>query len=63
MSESNEPVRLSASQTDRAVEVLTQAFQADPMYNYFFSDPREQVRSLPGLWDGLVRYTWRYGEV
>ena len=63
MPASNEPVRLLASQTDRAVEVLTQAFQADPMYAYFFSDPREQARSLPGLWGGLVGYILRYGEV
>jgi GNAT superfamily N-acetyltransferase len=63
MPESNETIRLLPAQTDRAVEVLTRAFQADPMYNYFFSDPREQARSLPGLWDGLVRYTLRYGEV
>ena len=63
MSEINEPVHLLASQKDRAVEVLTQAFQADPMYAYFFSDPREQARWLPGLWDGVVEYTLRYGEV
>jgi len=61
--ESNQIVRLAATQTSQAVEVLTRAFQNDPMYVQIFPDEDERARSMSWLWDAVIRYSLVYGEV
>lgn len=61
--ESSPVVRLAASQTTQAAGVLARAFRNDPMYAHIFPDVDERVRSMPRLWDALIRYSLVYGEV
>jgi ribosomal protein S18 acetylase RimI-like enzyme len=58
-----EPARLMSSQRDQASEVLTRAFQDDPMYAEIIPDIAERVRSLRWLWRAVVKCCLLYGQV
>lgn len=60
--DSSQPVRLSPTQKAQAAQVLTRAFQDDPVYTYIFSDSQEQSRLMPRLWEAVVHCSLVYGE-
>ena len=59
----NNLVRLQSSQIKPAVEVLTRAFQNDPLLQYSFPDEFERKKRAPYFFQFILRYSIRYGEV
>jgi ribosomal protein S18 acetylase RimI-like enzyme len=58
-----DPIHLTASHLDQAVESLTRAFADDPMYAVIFPDVEARIAKTRLLWHALLRYQLRYGEV
>ncbi|MCX5705497.1 MAG: GNAT family N-acetyltransferase [Candidatus Omnitrophica bacterium] len=56
-------IRLTERDIARASEVLARAFILDPMVTYIFSQEKEAERNLSLLFEVMVRYGLRYGEV
>ncbi len=54
---------MKADLLDRAVNTLTRAFDADPMFRWIFPDPQERARSLRLLNRVPLRFGLRYGRV
>jgi ribosomal protein S18 acetylase RimI-like enzyme len=61
--ETNEIVRMAASQREQAAEALMMAFCDDPMYAYVFPDVDERVRCMCWLWRAVLRYGLLYGVI
>ena len=59
----NAPILLPRAEKDRAVAVLVDAFEHDPVYTYTFPDVEDRRRSLALLWDALLRYSLVYGTI
>ncbi len=55
-------IPIASQHRNRASEVLTRAFQPDPLYIYAFPDPDRRLRMLAILWRALVKYTLLYGD-
>ena len=56
-------VQLNKSHIKPATEVLTRAFRNDPMSKYFFADELKREKRLPHLFQYILSYCVRYGEV
>ncbi len=56
-------VRLKTEQNDLAVKVLTDAFMDDPMYQAIFPVPDARGKALGDVWNGILKYCQKYGEV
>ncbi len=56
-------VRLRPEQNDLGVKVLKDAFMDDPMYQAIFPVPEARARALSDVWNGLLKYSHKYGEV
>jgi len=56
-------VRLQKSQIKPAAEMLTRAFQDDPLSAYFIPDASERKNKSPYIFQVLIRYGILYGEV
>jgi ribosomal protein S18 acetylase RimI-like enzyme len=63
MTESKDPIRLRASQTAEAGDMLGRAFMADPAYTTLFPERTERERALRRMFRGVVGYTLVYGVV
>lgn len=63
MSQSYQPINLSASHVRQASLVLARAFYRDPLYVYLMPDDVRRERLLPSFQALTVRYALRYGEV
>jgi ribosomal protein S18 acetylase RimI-like enzyme len=59
---SSEPVRLTTSQIDLAVEVLARAFFDDPELVYMTPDAARRMRLWPDMYRSLVHYAFLYGD-
>jgi GNAT superfamily N-acetyltransferase len=55
------PAPLSRSQIGRAAATLALAFDEDPLYVRLLPDPQRRRRLLTLLWQGVLRYSLRYG--
>lgn len=62
-SEQRDTVLLTPSQRDQAAEMLTSAFQNDPMYAIILPDAILRARPLRSLWRAVIRCCLLYGEV
>ncbi len=62
-SQSNSVVRLSASQTESVVQVMSRAFFSDPMFTYILPNDQTRRVKLPWFFHVGIRYGLRYGEV
>ncbi len=58
-----EPIRLTAKHVSATNAVFARAFQDDPLYSYFFPDPKDRARMLPIIFKFRVRYGIECGEV
>lgn len=56
-------VRLMPEQNDLGAKVLTDAFMDDPMYQAIFPAPERRGKALSAVWNGLLKYSQKYGEV
>ena len=56
-------VQLNKSHVKPAAEVLARAFRNSPMSKYFFADELEREKRLPHLFQYVLSYCVRYGEV
>jgi ribosomal protein S18 acetylase RimI-like enzyme len=56
-------VRLMPEQNDLGAKVLTDAFMDDPMYKAIFPVPETRAKALNNVWNGLLKYSHKYGEV
>ena len=56
-------VVLNKSQVKPASEVLVRAFYHDPMCVYFYADDLEREKKLPYIFQVILSYCVRYGEV
>jgi GNAT superfamily N-acetyltransferase len=54
-------IPLTRAHKPRAVAVLVDAFENDPVYAYVFPDLDDRRRSLALLWGALLRYALIYG--
>jgi GNAT superfamily N-acetyltransferase len=63
MTESNEPIRLVASQKAQAAQMLARAFLVDPAYTALFPDSAERGRALQRLFGAVIGYSLVYGLV
>jgi len=55
-------IRLDKSHIKPAADMLTRAFQDDPVYLHCLPDEYERLEKMPYLFQILLRYTTRYGE-
>jgi ribosomal protein S18 acetylase RimI-like enzyme len=62
MSDRRDVVRLRPAQLEQAIEVLTRAFQDDPMWSCLFPDAAKRARYMRSIWNGLLRFSHAYGE-
>lgn len=56
-------VRLDMSSAKRASDVLSRAFQEDPVFSYFIPDPETRRAKSRYIMEMLVRYSIKHGEV
>lgn len=63
MGRSNNLIRLTEGQIKAAGEMLTRAFYDYPFFVYFLPNLDERSRKLPEIFEFMVRYGIRYGEV
>ena len=56
-------VQLNKSHIKPAAEVLTRAFRNDPMSKYFYANELERAKKLPYLFQLVLSYCVRYGDV
>ncbi len=56
-------VRLKPEQSDLAAKALTDAFMDDPMYQAIFPVPETRAKALSDVWNSLLKYSQKYGEV
>ncbi len=56
-------VQLKPEQNDLAAKALTDAFMDDPMYQAIFPIPERRAKALRDVWNGLLKYSHKYGEV
>ncbi len=56
-------VRLKPEHNDLVTQVLTDAFMNDPLYQAIFPVREARARALSDVWNGLLRYSQKYGEV
>lgn len=56
-------VRLTRSQRQQAIDLLTRAFVDDPGYSYVFPDRAERDQALRRFWNALLIHCGVYGEV
>lgn len=63
MTELEPIVRLLPSQVGQAALALNNAFAEDPIYQEIIPDTQERIELMRGLWEALVDYSLRYGEV
>ena len=56
-------MRLMREQNVLAAKVLTDAFMDDPMYQVIFPDPEDRAKGLNAVWNGILKYSQKYGEV
>jgi len=56
-------IALSSADQPLAVEVLTRAFDGDPIYRMLLPDPVYRRRALEALWQALIATSRRYGAV
>ena len=59
----HEVVSLQRNQRVQAAEMLAWAFQSDPIYRELFPEAGARHRVLVTMFDGVVGYAMRYGEV
>ena len=59
----HEVVILQRNQLAQAAEMLAWAFQSDPIYNELFPDSDARHKALGTMFNGVVGYALRYGEV
>ncbi|MFC1552702.1 GNAT family N-acetyltransferase [Candidatus Latescibacterota bacterium] len=60
---SSQIVRLDDNRQRLAADVLTRAFMDDPMHCVVIPDEDERRRSFNLLWNALIIYSLRYGDV
>jgi len=63
MSQSHDPIRLAPHQSKLATEVLSRAFQNDPLWQYLAPNEARRTRMMSSAFRILVRYSLLYGEV
>ena len=56
-------VRLNKSHVKPAADVLARAFRNDPMSKYFSADELKREKRLPHLFQYVLGYCARYGEI
>ena len=56
-------VKLNKSHVKQATRILVSAFRNDPMSIYFYADELEREKKLPYLFQVILSYCIRYGEV
>lgn len=54
--------RLLPADLPRAAEILTRAFQDDPIVTSLLPDPAQRMRGMHGLYLEVLRYVLRFGE-
>lgn len=55
--------QLTKAEIGLAGRVVARAFQDDPLMIYFFPDPSNRKMKLPYIFEYLIRYGIKYGEV
>ncbi len=63
MTDTRDPIPLTASQKGRAGRMLARAFMEDPAYTLILPDPAERERALQRLFGAVVGYCLVYGLV
>lgn len=63
LSDINNLTRINKTQIKPAADVLSRAFQNDPLFTYFLPNEVERENKLPHLFEFIIRYTIKYGEV
>lgn len=59
----DQPIRLPASRIEQVSGVLARAFQDDPIFGSLLPDRVQRMQWLTGLFDAVLRYCLRYGQV
>src|SRR5436305_11863053 len=57
------PASLDPTELSTAGNTLARAFQEDPGTLYFFADPARRAALLPSMFDVMIRYGLKRGEV
>ena len=61
--ETRDVINLDMTDVKRAAAVLSRAFQEDPVFSYFIPDPETRKAKSHYIFEMLVQYSIRYGEV